>query len=213
MREAVRFFAEVGFEGQTRELARRLGVTQPLIFRYFPTKDDLIERVYQEVYLRRWSPHWEELLDDRALPLAERLKQFYRDYTRAIFTYEWVRIFMFSGLKGVNINRRYLGLIRDRILTRIIAGLRAEHGLPGLDRRPPSERELELAWGLHGSVFYLGVRKWIYGVETPRDLDAVIDDKVESFLAGAAAVLDARPAGRSRLRAAAAAANNIAFAK
>ena len=43
--EAIRFFAEAGFAGQTRELARRLDVTQPLLFQYFPTKDDLIERV------------------------------------------------------------------------------------------------------------------------------------------------------------------------
>jgi AcrR family transcriptional regulator len=58
VQEAIRFFAEVGFEGQTRELARRLGITQPLIFRYFPTKDDLIERVYQEVYLPGGRSCW-----------------------------------------------------------------------------------------------------------------------------------------------------------
>ena len=56
--EAIRYFAEVGFSGQTRELARRIGVTQSLIFRYFPTKEDLIDRVYQEGYLRRWNPYW-----------------------------------------------------------------------------------------------------------------------------------------------------------
>ena len=33
---AVRYFAEVGFGGQTRELSRRLGITQPLLYRYFP---------------------------------------------------------------------------------------------------------------------------------------------------------------------------------
>lgn len=54
---AVAFFAEVGFDGDTRELARRLGVTQSLIFRYFPTKAALIERVYQEVYVGRWNPY------------------------------------------------------------------------------------------------------------------------------------------------------------
>ncbi len=47
--EAISFFAEVGLSGQTRELAQRLGVTQPLIYRYFPTKQDLIERVFEEV--------------------------------------------------------------------------------------------------------------------------------------------------------------------
>ena len=56
--EAIRFFAERGFEGQTRELAKRLGITHSAIYRHFPSKEALIERVYQEVYLSRWSPDW-----------------------------------------------------------------------------------------------------------------------------------------------------------
>lgn len=189
VQEAIRFFAEVGFEGQTRELARRIGITQPLIFRYFPTKDDLIERVYQEVYLSRWNPWWEDLLEDRSLPLSERLSAFYKAYTKAIFTYEWVRIFVYSGLKGVNINQRYLALIRDRILKRIMKEVRAEQNLPTPEEVPFSEREIELAWGLHGGVFYIAIRKWIYEFETPENLDNVLEATVESFVKGAPAVM------------------------
>ena len=47
--EAVQFFAEFGFNGRTRDLAKRIVITQPLLYRYFPTKDDLIERVFKEV--------------------------------------------------------------------------------------------------------------------------------------------------------------------
>jgi len=189
VQEAIRFFAEVGFEGQTRELARRIGITQPLIFRYFPTKDDLIERVYQEVYLSRWNPWWEDLLEDRSLPLSERLSTFYKAYTKAIFTYEWVRIFVYSGLKGVNINQRYLALIRDRILKRIMKEVRAEQNLPPPGEVPFSEREIELAWGLHGGVFYIAIRKWIYEFETPENLDSVLEATVECFVKGAPAVV------------------------
>ncbi len=187
--EAIRFFAEVGFEGQTRELARRLGITQPLIFRYFPTKEDLIERVYQEVYLSRWNPWWEELLEDRSLTLEERLTDFYRAYTKAIFTYEWVRIFVYSGLKGVNINKRYLALIRDRVLKRIMRELRAANGLPDPEKVAFTEPELELAWGLHGSIFYIAIRKWIYEVAIPSDIEGVIAAEVESFMNGAPKVV------------------------
>ena len=70
--EAVRFFAEVGFGGDTRELAKRAHVTHALLFRYFPSKQALIERVYQEVYLGRWNPQWEQLIQDRRLPLRWR---------------------------------------------------------------------------------------------------------------------------------------------
>src|SRR5262249_32717979 len=41
--EAFAYFAEVGLGGSTRELAKRMGVTQPLLYRYFPTKESLIE--------------------------------------------------------------------------------------------------------------------------------------------------------------------------
>ncbi len=197
--EAIRFFAEVGFEGQTRELARRLDITQPLIFRYFPTKEDLIERVYQEVYLSRWNPWWEELLEDRSQSLLGRLTDFYKAYAKAIFTYEWVRIFVYSGLKGVNINKRYLGLIRDRVLKRIMGELRAAHDLPTPEEIPFSEAELELAWGLHGSIFYIAIRKWIYEVEIPSDIESVIAVEAESFVNGAPKVV-ARLIGEQKRR-------------
>ena len=48
--EAIQFFAEVGFGGRTRELAKRIGITQPLLYRYFPTKEELIDRVFDEVF-------------------------------------------------------------------------------------------------------------------------------------------------------------------
>src|SRR5690606_19206992 len=35
---AIRFFAEQGFEGQTRELAKRIGITHSAIYRHFPSK-------------------------------------------------------------------------------------------------------------------------------------------------------------------------------
>ena len=186
---AIRFFAEAGFEGQTRELARRLGITQPLLFRYFPTKEALIERVYQEVYLKPWKRGWEDDLIDRSVALEDRLCRYYADYTRTIFSYEWVRIFMFSGLKGEAINRRYLALVRERILAPICRELRAEFGLPDAAERPIGDNEIEIAYTLHAGIFYLGVRKWIYQDTIPGDLDDVIRNSVRAFLGGVGPVL------------------------
>src|SRR6202042_1843186 len=84
--KATEFFSEEGFGGGTRALARRLGVTQPLLYRYFPSKDDLIKEVYRTVYLEPLDPGWDRLLSDRARPLRERLQEFYGAYTKAIFT-------------------------------------------------------------------------------------------------------------------------------
>ena len=47
--QAIEFFAEEGFESSTRGLAKKLGVTQPLLYRYFPSKNDLISEVYDAV--------------------------------------------------------------------------------------------------------------------------------------------------------------------
>ena len=116
---AIEFFAEVGFGGQTRELSRRLGITQPLLYRYFPSKQDLIERVYRTVYLGPWDPGWERLLDDRGIPLRERLIEFYLRYTAAIFNPQWLRIYLYSGLLGVGFNKRYLARLERRVLARI----------------------------------------------------------------------------------------------
>ena len=194
-REAVRFFCEVGFEGKTRELAKRLRITQPLLYRYFPNKQALIDRVYQEVYLNRWNPHWEELLDDRSRPLKERVVEFYTDYAKAVLTYEWIRIFMFSGLKGMDLNARYLTLVRDRIYTRVIREMRHELDLPPPSEVPISEMEFELVWALHASIFYIGVRKWIYGLDIPADIDTVVTGLARSFLDGVPSVIAALTRG------------------
>src|SRR3954471_10462400 len=115
--KATEFFSEEGFGGGTRALARRLGVTQPLLYRYFPSKDDLIKEVYRTGYLEPLETGWKKLLFDRSRPLRERLQEFYVAYTNVIFTRKWLRIYLYSGLKGLDINRGYVDMVRDRILT------------------------------------------------------------------------------------------------
>ena len=182
---AVAFFAEVGFDGDTRELARRMGITQSLIFRYFPSKAALIERVYQEVYVGRWNSYWESIIADRSISLQTRLLRFYKDYARVALTYDWVRIFMFSGLRGENINTRYLEFLRSRVLEPIAKELRAELGLPGFEQIPLTEEEVELIWGINARVFYLGQRLWIFNSPLTLDIDEIIDQTITSYLAGA----------------------------
>jgi AcrR family transcriptional regulator len=186
---AVAFFAEVGFDGDTLELARRLGVTQSLIFRYFPNKAALIERVYQEVYVGRWNPYWETIIADRSVPLQDRLVRLYKDYSRVSLTYDWVRIFMFSGLKGEDINTRYLKFLRSRILEPIAIEVRAELGLPTPEELPLKMSEIELAWGINSRIFYLGQRKWIFNMPLDIELDQIIEHTIITYLSGAKTVV------------------------
>lgn len=179
--EAIRFFAEVGFEGQTRALAQRLGVTQPLLYRYFPDKDALIERVYQEVFMGGWDATWTDGLKDRTKPLRERIIRFYHAYSRRHFRYEQVRLFMFAGLKDQALANRYMGFVRENLFEPLVAELRAEAGLP---TQPPDDYEVECVAGLHGAVAYIGVRRWVYHAPVPDDTDRVIANMVDSFMTG-----------------------------
>lgn len=180
--KATELFAEEGFGGGTRALARKLGVTQPLLYRYFPSKDDLIREVYRKVYLEPLEIGWEKLLSDRSRPLRVRLQEFYEAYTDAIFNRRWLRIYLYSGLKGLDINRWYVCMVKDKILTRILRECRHDAGLATQNK--PSAAELELAWVFHGGIFYYGVRKYIYEAPVLDDKSRMISDALDIFLAG-----------------------------
>ena len=182
--EAIKFFAEQGFGGQTRELAKRMGITHSAIYRHFPSKEALIERVYEEIYLSRWSPSWAGLIQDRSLTLQTRLSQFYLEYVQQVFEYNWVRIFVFSGMKSFDITKRYLEIVREQIIEPACRELRHDLRLPSHDVVPLSEREIEMFWGLHGRIFYLAIRRFIYQTPTPESLDEIVVDAFRVFLDG-----------------------------
>jgi AcrR family transcriptional regulator len=194
---AISFFSERGLDGQTRELAQQIGITHPLLYHYFPNKRALIERVYEEVYLGRWRSEWEAWIGDRAQPLEDRLLRFYLAYARAILTKEWVRILVFSGLSDGYVPDQYMALLKQRLFPPIWREVR--HALGIANGNEPTERELELMWGMHGGIFYIGVRRWIYGQPMPTDLEAVLADRVHAFMLAAPSVFSGQDApGRSR---------------
>jgi AcrR family transcriptional regulator len=183
--EAIRFFAERGFEGQTRELAKRINIAHATIYRHFRSKEELIERVYEQIYLSRWRPEWKQLIQDRNLSLETRLAQFYLEYVERVFEYEWVRIFVWSGLKSFDITKRYLAIVKRDIIEPACRELRHDLRLPTVQAAPITEREIELFWGLHGRVFYLAIRRFVYDTPIPKRLDDIVRDAVAGFLIGA----------------------------
>ncbi|WP_295537665.1 TetR/AcrR family transcriptional regulator [uncultured Pseudacidovorax sp.] len=186
--KAVALFARKGFALSTRELAQGLGVTQPLLYRYFPGKQALIDAVYDKVFMSRWKPEWETQLRDRSVPLESRLIDYFVDYSDAILRSEWVRIFLFAGLQDPTLNQRYLAMLHQRIFDVINDELRYECGVR---RRPGGARlalEREVLWGFHSSFFYLGVRKWVYEMPVPDDVRPIIVARVRAFLHGVLAM-------------------------
>jgi AcrR family transcriptional regulator len=180
---AMRFFAEQGLDGQTRELARRLGITQSLIYRYFPSKDALISRVYEKWLSDFWNPEWPDWITDRRVPLDDRLSRFYHDYTRVVYSFEWVRLFAFSGMNGLPYHGQFVARNRAEIYPRIAGELRYEHGMPSLDEVPLTEFETELLWGVQATAFYVGQRQWLFRMPATVDIHAIESSRVRSFLA------------------------------
>jgi AcrR family transcriptional regulator len=185
---AIQFFARYGIDGQLRNLTKELGVTHTLLYHYFPTKDALIQEVYKEVFESRWKPEWEQLLDDEKRTPEEKFIAFYIDYSNTVLTYDFVRILIFSGLSDHSISDRFFELIRLRLLPRLIRETR-KYCNRSLNTKP-SERELEFLMGLHGGVFYIGMRRWIYGqaiyaADIPDTQEEIIRDRVQSYLQSA----------------------------
>jgi AcrR family transcriptional regulator len=183
---AIKFFSTRGLDGQTRDLAKEIGITHPLLYHYFPTKQSLIERVYQEVYLGRWKLEWEGWLDDEQTELDIKLNRFYQDYATTVLTSEWVRILIFSGLNDGYISEKYMALLKEKLLPRILRETRRHLGKSL--RKKVTEREKELIWGLHGGIFYIGVRQHVYGEPTLENLAQIVQDRVTAYLAGARAL-------------------------
>jgi len=188
VQKAIRYFAEHGFGASTRDLAKEIGVSQPLLYRYFPNKQALADRVFEEVYLSRWNPEWEEILADRKRPLADRLHDFYQRYSKVILQRDWIRIFIHAGLSREGINSRYLARLRERIFNVVLSELRREFKFS--DPTPQQyEDEIEFVWGLHAAIFYVGMRQSVYCLPVPADIGRLIDQKLEAFMASAPSVL------------------------
>jgi hypothetical protein len=44
-------------------------------------------------------------------------------------------------------------------------------------------------WGLHGRIFYLAIRRFVYDTPIPERLDDVVKDSVKQFVAAAKILL------------------------
>lgn len=188
VQQAIHHFANHGFAASTRELARELGISQPLLYRYFPSKDALAERVFREVYLSRWNPEWDRLLADRSVPLGERLQRFYQQYAGVILSSDWIRIFIQAGLTYEGINVRYLARLRERVFDVVLGELYREFDVAAPTPQQLDD-EIEFIWGLHAAIFYIGVRKWIYRLGVPLELERLVERQVDEFMASAPQVL------------------------
>ena len=188
LERAIEYFATHGFSASTRELAKHIGITQPLLYRYFPTKDVLIERVYNEVYC--WNNSWNTQIHDPSLPIREKLIKLYISYAHTILNKHWIRIFIFAGLNKEDINKKYLTKLREHFFIPVLKEIHQTFNSNFPEDEQQLEQEIELIWSLHANIFYLGVRKWVYSLDIPENIDQYIAQHVDILLAGLPKLID-----------------------
>ncbi len=181
-----RLFAEHGFDVSTRELAGHLGVTQALLYRYFASKQALVDAVFEAQFVDRWDPAIGDVLTDRGQTLTARLTAFYQRFAER-FEDVPMRLFMRAALDGMKFPHRYSFPLNQRVLEPVVGELRHEAKLPPLAKKPMTRGERELALALHGSIVFLGIRRHLYRMPLPKDLDRHVGMHVAIFTAGAVA--------------------------
>jgi AcrR family transcriptional regulator len=185
---ASEFFAEYGLTGQTRALAAACGVTQRLLYRYFPSKAALLSEVYGEAIVAPFKAVWLVQFKDRSQSLEERLFVFYRNYYHGVLSRKWLRLFLYASLAEANMAPDYTQAIIMEMLETIVAEVAREEGVSVPRRR---ETVHEIGWVLHGAVVHFAIRRHLYDLSQNVDEDQVLALHVRSFIAGFAATVAA----------------------
>ena len=184
LRDSALFFAREGFAASTRDLADKLGVRQALLYKYFPSKEALLEAVFEEVLAVFWAMEWSKALADESMSLEDRLTYFFVSHLEHEDGIA-MRLFMRAALDGWVLPMRRLELVKNKFVQPLIAILRREAKLPGYETLPLMAGEYELAMVLHSSVIFYSIRTHIYGGDLCPDVPAVVRLYVTNFLNGA----------------------------
>jgi len=191
LQEAISLLTEQGVTFNTRELADRLKISHPLLFRYFKSRDEIVDAVFNTVFLERLTPDILAALGEQTADVVGKWTRFYESYAPKIFDRVWVRIFISSALLEDLISRRYFDLVVIPVVTALAEDTERHcFGGPSKPDSPVRLISLELAWMTHSSVFYNGLRRWVYGLEVPDEIGPIMSARVRAHFAGAQAAFD-----------------------
>jgi AcrR family transcriptional regulator len=189
---AADYFAEHGLTAQTRGLAAACGISQRLLYRYFPTKEALRDEVCRSAIVGLFKAVWFAELADTSRPIEVRLRHFYKDYFETIFTRRWLRLLMYSSLADTGMAPNYTASIVLQLLETIVAeAARAQNvAVPHA-----KSVQHEIGWTLHGALTHYAIRRHLYGVTQHVAEERVVAIHVAQFLGGFGAAVAAWGAG------------------
>lgn len=181
LENAAEFFSEYGLTGQTRSLAAACGVSQRLLYRFFPSKAALLREVYNETILGPFKAVWLAQLTDRSKSVEERLNHFYRDYYRAILTRKWLRLFLYASLAESEMAPDYIAAIIKDLMETITRETAHE-----MDVELPEDPMIrhEIGWTLHGAVSHFAIRRHLYKASQEMPEDRVLAMHIAAFVHG-----------------------------
>ncbi|KUP94532.1 TetR/AcrR family transcriptional regulator [Tritonibacter horizontis] len=182
---AIELFSETGFDGSTRDVARRAGITQPLLYRYFPNKENLIEAVYSRVFLETWDMQWDGMLLDRTQSVRDRFQRFYEAYTETVFQPVWLRLWYFALLRDANVHAWYREVVQEQILKPLVRERRVELGRSEVFA--VTAEELDATWLLHGGLLNYGLRQQAAGQLDQTNRPRVIAEALDMYMLYSAA--------------------------
>lgn len=181
--EAASLFAAQGFTASTSDLADRMGVRKTLLYKYFPSKEGLIEEVLKTFLNTSWLSYFSDIVADRTIPLKERLVA---SFTSMLENEQEksLRLLIRSMLDGIELPHEFFSDFDKKLILPIIIELRHIHNLTDIGSLPLMDGERELAQGLYGSLFFYAIRRHIYKTQICDDQAALIKMYVEQFLTG-----------------------------
>lgn len=178
---AADYLSENGFPVRTRKLAAAAGISQRLIYYFFPNKSALIDEIYNSAIAGPFKAIWFVDLADRSKPMADRLRVFYRDYFDTLLTRRWTRLLIHSSFSTQNMAPRYISGVILKLLETIVEEVAADRGV----KLPPDKPVIhEIGWILHGAVSHLAIRRHLFHANLRVPVDLVLDAQIDSFLAG-----------------------------
>lgn len=193
LEKAILFFSEYGLTGQTRHLAVACGVSQRLLYRYFPNKAALLDEVYREAIAKPFDEAWLADLDDATVPLRGRLQVFYGRYTEAVLQRRWLRLFLYSALAENPMPAAYADSIVNRMLDVVVRIAARDTGAT----LPQDTEEIRrLGWTLHGAIVLGGIRRHIYRIIDDAAWQRESECAIDTFLAALPVICRPAPAPR-----------------
>ena len=186
LERAYHFFFEYGLTGQTRHLASACGVSQRLLYRYFPGKAALVEAVYKDRFAAPFDEAWLNELAVGGGTVRTRLIVFYKRYAENVLTRRWLRLALYSALADNPFAAPYTDSIMQRILDTV-----ASVSVHDMNLKRPHEGSAlrDAGWMLHGAIVLGGIRHHVYGTSDGDTWSREIETCVDAFLAALPALL------------------------